>query len=100
MVSMATLLNTHGITTVDLLKMDIEGGEQALLDGDLAWLSQVRAIIAEFHPDVVDYEALVQRLIAHGFRYVAAGTSWPGQMDAFVRESAATSLSNPVEDAV
>lgn len=85
MVSMATLLATHNLDTVDLLKLDIEGGEQALLDGDLAWLSQVNAIVAEFHPEVVDYAALVQRLVDNGFVYVPAGTAWPNQMDAFMR---------------
>jgi hypothetical protein len=86
MISMATLLDTHGITTVDLLKIDIEGGEQALFDGDIDWLSRVRAIIVEFHPDVVDYDGLVRRLVEQGFRYVRAGTAWPGSMDVFVRE--------------
>lgn len=71
---------------VDLLKIDIEGGEQALLDSDLAWLSRIGAIIAEFHPDVVDYESLVQRLVDHGFVYVPAGAAWPNQMDAFIRD--------------
>lgn len=86
MISMPTLLDDLGITTIDLLKMDIEGGEQVLLDGPTEWLSRVRAIIAEFHPGVVDYEGLVRRLVEHGFRYFPAGSAWPGSMDAFVRE--------------
>ncbi len=49
------MIETSGIETIDLLKMDIEGGEQALLTGDTAWLSSVNAIVAEFHPSVVDY---------------------------------------------
>lgn len=86
MVSMSTLIETSGIETIDLLKMDIEGGEQALLTGDTAWLSSVNAIVAEFHPSVVDYAGLVQILVDSGFRYIAAGTAWPGSMDAFIRD--------------
>lgn len=73
---------------VDLLKLDIEGGEEALLTGgDLTWLERVDAIIAEFHPEVVDYPGLVQVLVDHGFDYVPAGSAWEGSMDAFVRRS-------------
>jgi FkbM family methyltransferase len=73
---------------VDLLKLDIEGGEQELLTGgDLGWLDRVDAIIAEFHPLVVDYPGLVGRLVAHGFDHVPAGSAWAGSMDAFVRRS-------------
>lgn len=87
MISMATLLDTTGIESIDVLKIDIEGGEADLLTGDLGWLERVGAIIAEFHPGVVDYQALVQRLVDHGFRYIAANSVWPGSMDAFVREA-------------
>jgi FkbM family methyltransferase len=71
---------------IDLLKLDIEGGEQALLtQGDLTWLDKVDAIIAEFHPEVVDYPRLIAVLVNRGFEYRAAGSAWPGSMDAFVR---------------
>lgn len=70
---------------VNLLKLDIEGGEQDLLtQGDLRWLSQVDVIIAEFHPDVVDYPGLTRLLEGHGFIYHPAGTLWPTSMDIFV----------------
>lgn len=73
---------------VDLLKLDIEGGEQALLTGpDLTWLERVDAVIAEFHPELVDYPGLVELLIGRGFDYVPAGSAWAGSMDAFVRRS-------------
>jgi hypothetical protein len=73
---------------VHLLKLDIEGGEQALLTGgDLAWLERVDAIIAEFHPEVVDYPGLVHVLVGLGFDYVPAGSAWAGSVDAFIRRS-------------
>ncbi len=52
------------------MKMDIEGGEQALLTGPLEWLNRTKAIIAEFHPDIVDYPLLTGLLERQGFKYV------------------------------
>jgi FkbM family methyltransferase len=60
MVCMASLLRKLPPgQLVDLLKIDIEGGEQALLtEGDTSWLSRVREIIIEFHHEPVDYKGL------------------------------------------
>lgn len=71
---------------VDLVKLDIEGGEGALLTGDLSWLQQIRTIIAEFHPDLIDYPQAIERLRNAGYSYIAAGSVHRGSMDAFVRE--------------
>lgn len=89
MVSMATVLARVPNRPVDLLKMDIEGGEQALLDGDLAWLDRIAAIIAEFHPLLVDYPALTSKLEREGFRYIPANSAHPNSMDAFLRPPSA-----------
>jgi FkbM family methyltransferase len=70
---------------IDLLKMDIEGGEEDLLDGDRAWLRRVGCIMAEFHPKVVDYPRLVQLLQDEGFRYIPAGSVYAYSADTFVR---------------
>ena len=48
-VSMQTVLDRSGFNQVDLLKVDIEGGETALFQGDLSWLDRVKAIAIEFH---------------------------------------------------
>lgn len=84
-ISMRTVIGLIPGGRIDLLKMDIEGGEQALLSSHTEWLSRVQAIIAEFHPDRVDYQGLVGNLVAAGFDYIPAGKAWPGSMDAFVR---------------
>ena len=89
MLSMNALLDElpESCNEIDLLKIDIEGGEQELLSsGDLAWLRKVRSVIIEFHPDVVDYPGLVHKVQEQGFRYLPAGTEFPGQMDFFIRE--------------
>ena len=88
MISMATLLaNVPKDEIIDLVKMDIEGGEQQLLSSNLSWLTRIKAMIAEFHPDRVDYPGLVKILEQQGFRYIAANTVHPDNMDAFLSKT-------------
>ena len=87
MVSMDTVLKRFASgVDVDVVKMDIEGGEGPLLQGDLAWLGRVKSVIAEFHPDLIDYPAAIRSIEGQGFRYFpahsAADFNW---MDAFMR---------------
>ena len=71
---------------VDLVKMDIEGAEQGLIsDSDLTWLEHCKAIIAEFHPDLVDYRRLTKAIESKGMEYLPAGSQWQGSMDMFFR---------------
>jgi FkbM family methyltransferase len=84
-VSMATVLEAVPGGKIDLLKVDIEGAEQALFESDDGWLERVGAMIVEFHPELVDYEALVRHVESRGFAYVPSDSAWPGSMDAFVR---------------
>lgn len=84
-ISMETLLAMTPDGFADLVKIDIEGGEEALLGGDISWLQRVGSIIVEFHPVQVDYPGLVNRLQQAGFRYVPANSAWPGSMDGFFR---------------
>jgi FkbM family methyltransferase len=86
-VSMSAVLEAMGPDTqIDLLKIDIEGGEEALLLGrDMGWLDRVRSIIIELHPDMVDCDLLIKVLTDAGFDYIPAGSAWPGSMDAFRR---------------
>jgi FkbM family methyltransferase len=73
---------------VDLVKLDIEGGEGPLLAENVGWLGRVRAVIAEFHPEVIDYRAVVQAIESQGFRYFPAHSAAGfDSMDAFIRES-------------
>jgi hypothetical protein len=86
MVSMATLLERLSAgARAGLVKLDIEGGEESLLAGPLDWLEDVDAIVAEFHPTLVDPEPLVARIEEHGFRFVPGGTVEGHEYDVFVR---------------
>lgn len=69
----------------DLVKMDIEGGEERLFSANCSWLDRVDAIIIEMHPPTVDVERIVRTVESAGLDYVPAGSVWATSMDAFVR---------------
>ena len=68
-VSIPQLMSAYQIGRVGLLKMDIEGGEFAVLaeDEDLGWLDAVDQIALEVHAGFGDVSAMVSRLRRHGF---------------------------------
>jgi len=70
-ISMPSLMKSSGLPRIDLLKVDIEGGEGELLTHDNEWLDLVGSIMIEFHPQVVDEPALISLLQSKGFRYLA-----------------------------
>ncbi len=66
----AVLKDLPETTPIDLMKIDIEGGEQDLLSSNIGWLDRVSALIIEFHPALVNYDRLIAILDAVGFRRV------------------------------
>jgi FkbM family methyltransferase len=66
--SMASLLAKAGLTTIDFLKIDIEGAERDLFEGDLSWLPAVRSLAVEVHNDEPLIGQLVGLLQARGFQ--------------------------------
>jgi FkbM family methyltransferase len=48
-VSMGTLMHEQGLDHIDLLKMDIEGAEKALFEGDCNWTERVHTLAIELH---------------------------------------------------
>jgi FkbM family methyltransferase len=54
---------------VTLLKLDIEGAEADLLDGELDWLDRVDCMVAEIHADRIDADRFVRTMEAAGFAY-------------------------------
>jgi FkbM family methyltransferase len=65
--TMASLIARSGFSTIDLLKIDCEGGERYLFAGDQTWLSRVRSILIEFHGDTRDASRFDQIVRAAGF---------------------------------
>jgi FkbM family methyltransferase len=51
--SIPSLLREFGAGGIDLLKLDIEGGERDLFDGEPSWLEITRVIVAELHDRIV-----------------------------------------------
>lgn len=87
-VSMPTLFKETGVgPRIDLLKVDIEGGEAELFSGDLDWLTGVQNIIAEFHPAIIDVAPIIQNLCSQGFLHLPPGAAFEESMEAFVRVS-------------
>jgi FkbM family methyltransferase len=70
---------------IDLIKLDIEGGEEALFSSNLGWLSRVNAIIAELHPDIADCDLVRRNIEAAGFKFIPPNSRFPGSVSAFIR---------------
>lgn len=65
------LLDQHGVDTVDLLKIDIEGSEFSLFRSP-EWLSRVKRICMEVHSDYGKPSEIVACLNAYGFNMAFA----------------------------
>lgn len=61
-VSLTTFLSDHVKGPVDLLKMDIEGGEEAALCGHEQALASVKTLLIEIHPDCCDAQRVLDSL--------------------------------------
>ncbi len=68
LLTLADYLDRHGIQTVDLLKLDIEGSELDALAGLGERLSDVSVIVGEVHDDLVDTRAFYAHLEKFSFR--------------------------------
>lgn len=68
---------------ISLVKMDIEGGEEPLLVADASWLCRIDALIAEFHPTIVDYPRLISIVEDRGFVFFPPGSVYERTTDAF-----------------
>ncbi len=87
-VSMTSILDRlRPGTDIDVLKVDIEGAELELFSEHTEWLSSVKNIIIEIHPDRIDGLWVISRIVNAGFDYLPAGSVFPGSMDAFVRRT-------------
>lgn len=67
-VTMASVIRRSGFPHIDLLKVDVEGAEALMLQGDRTWLAQVNTIAIEFHDDsrkVSDFDLIMAE---NGFR--------------------------------
>lgn len=51
--SIDTIIEQFHISSIDILKLDIEGGEKEVLEGSDRWIDKVRVFVAELHDRIV-----------------------------------------------
>jgi FkbM family methyltransferase len=71
--SISDLIEKYQLDIIDFLKMDIEGGEKAVFEGDVSWLNQVRIIAIEIHDEFDCREHIENTLIDKGFELTHSG---------------------------
>jgi FkbM family methyltransferase len=64
-ITMPWLLQTHQIDRIDLLKCDIEGGEEELFADCSLWIKKVRCLVAELHHGLTA-QWLEEKIIRNG----------------------------------
>ena len=68
------ILASRGVGCVDLLKIDVQHGETAVLDGiDVGDWSKIRQLVIEYQIDHARNAGIAERLSAAGFRVVTEG---------------------------
>jgi FkbM family methyltransferase len=77
--SMPALMDRYGISAIDILKVDIEGGEEELFAGCEPWIDAVRAIVIELHGSY-NLEQLRNDVGPHGFDVYEPGASFGNRM--------------------
>jgi hypothetical protein len=67
--TISELLQKHGLESVDLVKLDIEGSEFAIFRSP-EWLTRVSALCMEVHPEYGDPQEILTTLKCHAFDVV------------------------------
>lgn len=70
---------------VDVVKMDIEGGEEELLGRDTDWLGRIKALMVEWHEDRVDSRPLIRNVDAAGFQHQRINCERQDNLSLFLR---------------
>lgn len=74
-----SFLARHGLTHVDLMKIDIEGAEAEVLRADTGWLDRVQTVAIEIHRKYVDPGPVLDAFARHGMRRLPS----TGPLDVF-----------------
>jgi FkbM family methyltransferase len=76
--TVADILDRAGVQEVDLMKMDIEGSEDAVLNAWKTWAPRVRCLVCELH-NGLDYTWFARTMNRAGFLPFRAGELFRGQ---------------------
>ncbi len=86
-ISPGSLIRRWQIERIDLLKMDIEGAEEAIFRGDIGWLDRVKMILIEVHSE--EGKSLIRRRLSEkGFYF----RPWSSGLDLRIEEEGADLL--------
>jgi FkbM family methyltransferase len=77
--TMTEVFEAHNLTWVDYIKMDIEGAERQIFEGDLSWLDKVGQINIEVHGDHAK-EAVIAGLQRKGWATIVDTKHWAAVM--------------------
>ncbi|HTN20021.1 MAG TPA: FkbM family methyltransferase [Pelobium sp.] len=72
-VTIAELIKDYTLETVDILKIDIEGAEKQVFEGDVSFLNKTKVIAIEIHEDYIAKDVITDILLAHHFVLTEAG---------------------------
>lgn len=86
-VGIGDLLGRFPMGLVDLVKMDIEGGEEELLSHDTDWLTKVKALIVEWHDERADSRPLIRNVEAAGFTHRRINSERQDNLSLFLRKN-------------
>jgi FkbM family methyltransferase len=64
-ITLSAFVDAHGLKKITLLKIDIEGAEEAVLAHDAAVLDRVDYLVLEIHSERVDETAVMRAVRAH-----------------------------------
>ena len=71
-ISMKSLIERYAIKKIDLLKMDIEGAEEAIITENANWLDNVKTLVVEYHgkniKEKCDKELRQRGFVGHPYR--------------------------------
>lgn len=84
--SIDSILDEAGLDQCDLLKLDIEGGERAVLPSMPLWGRRVRTLVAELH-DGLDYTWFARMVNRAGFQAFPAGQLFRSHPGAIRRDA-------------
>jgi FkbM family methyltransferase len=68
-ISLTDLIREYNLNTIDILKMDIEGSEKEIFEGDTSWLAVTRCLVIELHDRMKPgcSKAVFQALMGYNF---------------------------------
>lgn len=66
-ISLPAIIEKYHIGKIDLLKIDIEGAEKQLFEGDVSWLQNVELIAIELHEKYIEVDGILTTLDKNGF---------------------------------